>query len=319
MQRHTFSTGIYAIIIILSSVSLCQGKEQQKSVVTEKDPSVYSVKMGETSLEIDALNGARIISFKLKNQEMLLSQDINPDNYGSTLWPSPQNWKWPPYPVLDRNPYRVRLNGNAITLTSEDDSVSGYRFTKTIIPDFSNNSYSITYTITNISLTTKRVSPWEVTRVPAGGTSFFPAGTPGGLAKSNLATEKIDGIIWFPYNYELVTGHQKLFMNGSEGWLANAQNGILFIKQFSDLGIEEEAPGETEIEIYANKDRTYVELENQGPYTSLTPGQSIKWEVKWYLRKIPNTIKEYTANNGLTAFVRKTIGFSNQAKRKFID
>jgi hypothetical protein len=32
-------------------------------------------------------------------------------------------------------------------------------------------------------------------------------------------------------------------------------------------------------------------LENQGPYTSLAPGESLTWIVKWYVREIPEKYK----------------------------
>ncbi len=137
-----------------------------------------------------------------------------------------------------------------------------------------------------------------------------PVLTNKGYGVSNLVTEDINGITWYRYVPELVTGHQKLFRNGSEGWLTHANKGVLFVKQFCELGTDQEAPGEAEIEIYANKDRTYIELENQGPYTTLSPGESIGWIVKWFVRKIPDSILVKTGNKNLTDFVRKTISYN---------
>jgi hypothetical protein len=105
----------------------------------------------------------------------------------------------------------------------------------------------------------------------------------------------------------LITGHQKLFRNGSEGWLAHSKNGLMFIKQFPDISIDQEAPKETEIELYANKDKTYIELENQGMYKTLRPGESITWNVRWYLRQLPSNIRIKLGNADLSQFVRKTL------------
>lgn len=41
---------------------------------------------------IDAGCGGRIVSLKSNRHELLLQDSINPINYGSTLWLSPQNW-----------------------------------------------------------------------------------------------------------------------------------------------------------------------------------------------------------------------------------
>lgn len=267
----------------------------------------YEIKVANVVMVVDANCGARIISFRLKNQEVLSSSKVHPENYGSTLWLSPQIWKWPPFPVLDTQPYHSELKKQTLYLTSEPDSVSGCKISKTISASSTDNSFTIRYVITNISKKDKLVAPWEVTRVPSGGISFFPIGTSGGYSKSNLNTEDLNGICWFRYDPVLVTDHQKLFRNGSEGWLAHVNHGLIFIKQFPDIGINQEAPHETEVELYANKDRTYIELEDQGPYRILAPGKSISWTVKWYLREIPPAVSITVGSESLADFVRKTI------------
>ena len=43
------------------------------------------------------------------------------------------------------------------------------------------------------------------------------------------------------------------------------------------------APGEAEVQVYVNRGKTYIELESQGAYTLLQPGESLSWTVRWYL------------------------------------
>lgn len=293
--------------LLLGTIDSFAIKKRNKPAWHLKEPGIYEIKMADIAMAIDANRGARIISFRLKDQEILCTTKTHPENYGSTLWLSPQIWKWPPFPVLDAEPYQVRMNKKELTLTSESDNESGCKISKTIVANSSDSSFSINYTITNISDKDKSVAPWEVTRVPAGGLTLFPIGSPGGYSKSNLVTTDINGITWFNYDSGLVTDHQKLFRNGAEGWLAHAIQGLIFIKQFPDIGIGEEAPHETEIEIYANKDRTYIELENQGNYKTLLPGASISWKVKWYLRDLPPQIQIVPGSKNIADFVRKTI------------
>ena len=68
-----------------------------------------------------------------------------------------------------------------------------------------------------------------------------------------------------------------------KGWLAFSANGILFVKKFQDLKPEEPAPAEAEIQVYANPGKTFVEIEEQGAYTTLQPGGEVSWTVRWYL------------------------------------
>ena len=277
--------------------------------IKHKGEGIYVLKLQNIIMEIDAMGGARISSFRLGNKEILSTREINQENFGSTLWISPQIWKWPPSSVLDREEYTAQLTNKVVKFTSSPDSISGFTFIKTFSFEESGKAINVRYEIKNTSHKLRSVAPWEVTRVPAGGLTFFPDGLEGGFSKSNLNTEKINGITWFLYKPEMVDNHQKLFSDGSEGWLAHANNGLLFIKQFPDISPDRQAPKEAEIEIYANKDRTYIELENQGVYTSLLPQESLVWNVKWYLVKVPAKIKLNTGNENLTEFVRKIIAY----------
>ena len=43
----------------------------------------------------------------------------------------------------------------------------------------------------------------------------------------------------------------------------------------------EPAPDEAEVQVYVNRGKTYIELESQGAYTSLKPGETLSWAVRW--------------------------------------
>ena len=58
--------------------------------------------------------------------------------------------------------------------------------------------------------------------------------------------------------------------DGVGGFVAHAASGLLFLKSFADVPPELQAPGEGEIEIYANN--RYVEIEVQGPYAVIDAG-----------------------------------------------
>ena len=46
------------------------------------------------------------------------------------------------------------------------------------------------------------------------------------------------------------------------------------------------APAEAEIQLYVNSGKTYLELESQGAYTELKPGESLSYTVRWYLMPV---------------------------------
>ena len=63
-------------------------------------------------------------------------------------------------------------------------------------------------------------------------------------------------------------------------------NGLTLTKKFQDLKPGEAAPGEAEIQVYVNRGKTYIELESQGAYTLLQPGEQLHWPVRWYLTQV---------------------------------
>ncbi len=90
-------------------------------------------------------------------------------------------------------------------------------------------------------------------------------------------------------------GDAQLYTDGSEGWFAEVNGDVILIKKFPDITFEAAAPNEGEVELYANKDipqKSYVEIEHQGAFTELRPGQSFSWTMQWFLRKNPT---EYQA------------------------
>jgi len=109
--------------------------------------------------------------------------------------------------------------------------------------------------------------------------TFFPMGD-GGPRKGPqdlLNTTIVDGVAWFAYDAAAITADQKLFADGREGWIAHVDGDLLLVKSFADTLPAQAAPGEAEIEIYANAGHTYVEVENQGAYVSLAPGAATTW------------------------------------------
>ena len=122
-----------------------------------------------------------------------------------------------------------------------------------------------------------QLAAWQITRVPPGGLSLFPtgAGVDPPCPPSNLAVREAMGVTWYAYDGAAVTDHQKLFADGREGWLAHVDGDAVLVKTFAIVPRAAQAPGEAQIEIYANPSLTYVEIEAQGPYETIAPGAAL--------------------------------------------
>ncbi len=267
---------------------------------------VFELKAGKTVMKISAYGG-RIISYKYGNKE-ILTQASEHENYGSTLWTAPQSdWGWPPFDVLDNKEYSVEKAGDLLKMTSKPDSKSGFQMVKSW-KLLENNSIQIEYQIKNISEKAKSVGAWEVTRVTCGGIAFFPDGGEAKVPESSLNPDlQKDGIKWFSIDKNPIESNVKMFSTAKEGWLAYAYNGAMFIKKFPDTKPENYSPQQGEVEIYINKDKSYIELENHGPYQLLQPGESISYSENWFLISIPENISVKLGNAELADLVRQQL------------
>ncbi len=251
-------------------------------------PEPYRFQLDQWELEVDPSHGGRIVAARIEGENLLSESSVDPVNYGSTFWPSPQRlWGWPPLPEIDSDPYQIEVSDSTLQLTSPVSSQLPLQVTKTFTIEGS--SLAVTYTITNGSSHSLSVAPWEVTRIHPRGTLFYPTGfrqfNPSPF--EDLITQVRDGLTWFDYDPDIIQTNQKLFADGTEGWIAHWDGTYLLLKTFEDIPLAAAAPGEGEIEIFVNGAKTYIEMEQQGPYTSLLPTTSLSWKVRWYVTKIP--------------------------------
>jgi len=308
--KHKFLNYLFAVLGLFIFLSCARsGNREAGSVTPQLKEGRYIFNLQNQTLEIDPRVGGRITSLRIADKEFLTGRDVHPTNWGSTFWPSPQSaWKWPPSATLDTMPYVASVQNNVLKLVSQQDPKLGYVFTKEISADTKRLSFKIKYTITNQSTQTQQVAPWEISRVFPKGLTFYPTGTGEPSGPLALFTEKKAGITWFDYQDSKIPAQDlKLFADGAEGWLAQVHAGILLVKQFPEVPANKAAPAEAEIEIYSAKRKNYIEIEQQGSYSELAPGASTTWEVTWYLRQLPATIKAEPGNSELAAYVRKLV------------
>jgi hypothetical protein len=249
----------------------------------------YVLEFDKTVFEVVA-NGGQVITFSINGKNILWPSASAiascPSCFGSTLWTSPQSaWGFPPPPVIDSGAYTASVSGNTITMMSGVSNGPGPKvsFTKKFTPDLSARAIDIEYAVKNEDTVSVNLAPWEVTRVAAGGLSFFPIlGAPysyGMLAPTLVS----NGVVWI----DLATnppGNNKVFADGNKSYWAHTDGTYLFVKSWADVAASAHAANEGEVEYYDGD--TYVELEDQGSYAPLAAGETRAFNVRWALRTL---------------------------------
>ena len=265
------------------------------------------MKINNLQIAVDPSIGGRITSVKLGNKEFLISKETNPFSFGSTFWPSPQSvWSWPPPFNLDQAPYEVIEQKEKLILKSKVEVSLGLQSIKEISISEKDTSIQILYSIINSSDKVNKVAPWEITRMPKGGLVLFPKGLTSPKAKSfdPIQYKEVENILWYKINKdEKLVNHLLSVSDGSEGWLAYTVDNFILIKSFTDVLPDNQAPNEGEIPIYIDSKSPVVEIEVQGPFKGINPGEVFIWQMKWYVRELPVNIKPEIGNKELIDYI----------------
>ena len=114
-------------IAIVCAALLCAAVSASAAQLTEeKGEGLYGISAGKVSMVIDAGKGAKILSFKYEDQE-IISQIQRFNAFGATFWTSPQSeWNWPPVAEYDRLPYEVELGEDRIVMNGKVSEKFGY-------------------------------------------------------------------------------------------------------------------------------------------------------------------------------------------------
>lgn len=277
--------------------------------------SVYSLSVGDVELQVDASVGARIISLKLKGTEYI-KQGTNLTQMGSTLWTSPQSaWNWPPLSTTDSKTYTANIEGNKMIFESGIESgISGkkFKFIKTFWANENNNSISIRYSLVNTGTSSISTSLWEITRVEGDGLTFWKTGDEVPWTSGSWTPTLVNGIeeesnfYWMQFSTSYGNSNKFFSGIGETGWFAHAfSDDVVFIRSFEDVTSDDYAPGEGEFEYYTGG--TYIELENQGKYTTVPAGDTLNYDVTWHLEELPGDITAEVGSTNLIDFVQHVV------------
>jgi hypothetical protein len=267
----------------------------------------YVIDFPPYRIEVTPELGGRIIGFRLDGKNAFAEASDSPDAFGVSLWPSPQKvWNWPPPKEIDADPYEVEVSGTKLVLRSKPAPRVGLRVTKEISADPENGAAQIVYVLENTTADPVRVAPWENARVrPRGLTFFLHGGAP--HASSTLKLDRAGDVTWLAHDPERYVKSEKFFADGKEGWLAHTDGELLLLFACDDVPAGSEAPGEGEIEIYVDGAGKFVEVEHQGAFREIAPGQSLRWPVTWVLRRIPPGLDAKPVGPALIEFARRAL------------
>lgn len=259
---------------------------------------------------VDAKMGGHIVEFSLEGDNALAT---DAPEAGSTFWPSPQQaWGWPPPATLDKAPYTVleSESKSSIQLLSAVCDTTGLQLKKTFT--LTSERLLVEYTMINPGAKALTFAPWEITRTCGGLTFYQSDESPLDLSTGTAVAEH--GFVWHHYRPQTQEQNEKIFGNGSCGWLANVCSGLLLIKEFQPVDSAEVAPGEAEVEIYGHGDskNPYIEIEQQGAYQVIAPNAQISWQVKWYLRRLSPSVEVAIGNKELPEIVRDVLSLSTR-------
>lgn len=259
------------------------------------------VRSGKLCLTIKAETGGRFSQLAYDGVPLLSGPEVNPDNWGATFWTSPQaDWGWPPIAAVDTEPYSVKTTPREILLRSEPVKLGAGTFViEKHVTALAGGVIDVRYVIDNVGSEPLRIAAWEISRVLPGGLTFFPTGErelspiePHG----RLELEKSDGCSFFDHG-RFTLGHStKVHADGREGWLAHLAGNRLLLKTFRDSAPDEQAPGEGEVEIFANLDGRYVEVEVQGPYVAIEPGTRSSFAVRTHVAVVSDALAQNRAD-----------------------
>ena len=267
--------------------------------------NLWSLSFGEVSFVVDANQGANVTTFSLGGHNVLAD--------GSHFRASPQKtWSWPPPPEITSLAYSPSRNGNVMVMEGQASQKWGLKARKRysgqcdpsggdprVHPDQYRHRDRQLGSLGGESapgywpylLPRGEYHPGQARELWAGP----PAHNNGWDLLARLSTSEAP--LRRRRQYQLHCGAGR-----REGWAAHVESGLLFLKSFEDVPVSQLAPDEGEVQLWTDSTHALMEMENEGAYLPLAPGQSIVWTMRWYLRRLPTEVAATAGNVKLVEF-----------------
>ena len=210
---------------------------------------------------------------------------------GHRFWHAPEANPRSYYP--DNEPIQVEATGNTLTLTPPLEKTTGIQ--KTLSLSLAAGRFTATHTLRNDGVWPVQLAPWALSVMATNGVAIVPqpqAPDPTALLPNRTIR------LW-PYadmadrrwhwGTKFITlrqdpqggGPTKFGTNGSDGWCAYWNEGLLFLKRYDYQAGAAYPDNGCTIECYTNP--RFLELETLGPLVWLEPGRSVSYVERWYL------------------------------------
>ncbi len=231
---------------------------------------------------------------------------------GHRLWHAPEDPQRSYYP--DNEPVQVKAIHGGLRVTQPIETTTGIGKEMDIRLVGGSARVSIVHRLRNHGLWPVKLAPWALSVMAPGGKAILPLPARGAWPETLLGTQTIT--LW-PYTdmsdprwtwgrqYILLQqdsqrdNPQKIGLTGSEGWLAYARKGHLFLKTYTHI------PGATYpdlgcgVEVYTSP--AMLELETLGPLTLLPPGGLVEHSEQWWLYQgVPVPLTEHDVESTVT-------------------
>jgi hypothetical protein len=196
-------------------------------------------------------------------------------------------------------PLSAELEGSTLVLKS-----AGGELTKRYRLDTARRAVEVTYTVVNTTADVARPATSDFHRVASGaGLTFFP-GEQRLLPGSTLKLNVWQPVVWFSHEQSREPKLVEALVPAADSWVATVSDGLLLIKTFGDVTkatvvVRSAYDSET-------KQRPWVELGERTAF-ELPAGASATWSIRWFLRKLPDTIAAKPGNPELLGFVKGVI------------
>lgn len=250
------------------------------------------VHQGDHSFAVDPQKGGRLAAFRYQGREILkTSRDTNDWQWGSTVWVSPQeDWGWPPPAALDRAAYEViSADSSHIQVRSAVDEITHWQLEKSFrfqTDERAQPYLELSYRAINRAEEARQVALWENTRVPYAGFVEFSPETLRLFIDELPDPTSIDEqrqVRRLNFDRDQINP-RKYFASHPNGWHNYSNNGLSLVKLVDNQpGPAEVAPGQGPLEIYLARPDGFAELELQGPYLEVAPGEAASLTTRWYL------------------------------------
>lgn len=248
--------------------------------------------------------GPRVIGLALSDSENLLavlseakSEFPGQETYyfrgGHRLWYGPEKPETTYIP--DNQPVDITKEEQGVVMTQVPDQPTGVQKSLRLRVSQGNARVEVDHILSNQGDHDIGLAPWAITQIKPGGVGIFP---------QNQGKEDEHGfwpnrhVVLWPYtevqspyilwkdimifvDAQMTSGALKIGFPNPEGWLAYEIEGTLFVKKakykvgatYIDRGASSQ--------VYCCSD--FIELETLGPFTQLSPGDTIRHTETWEL------------------------------------